>query len=113
MSLDGFTHRCSPEISLRLSPASAPFFGDFFYEENGMKLLPDAPWGRQSGSLSDDTFGGDSALDIPTNWLYNRSGVYHHNTGTGFLPDWPLVKERFPMLADTVLQLICRDSFPD
>ena len=113
LSLDGFTHRCSPEISLRLSPASAPFFGDFFYEENGMKLLPDAPWGRQSGSLSDDTFGGDSALDIPTNWLYNRSGVYHHNTGTGFLPDWPLVKERFPMLADTVLQLICRDSFPD
>ncbi len=113
LSLDGFTHRCSPEISLRLSPVSSPFFGDFFYEENGMKLLPDAPWGRQTGSLSDDTFGGDSALDIPTNWLYNRSGVYHHNTGTGFLPDWSLVKERFPMLADSVLQLICRDSFPD
>ena len=113
LSMDGFTHRCSPEISLRLSPVSSPFFGDFFYKENGIKLLPEAPWGEQAGNLSDDTFGGDCLMSVPTNWLYNRSGVYHHNTGTGFLPDWPLVKERFPMLADTVLQLICRDSFPD
>ena len=113
LSLDGFTHRCSPMISLRMSPVSSPFFGDFFYKDNGMKLLPDAPWGEQFGSLSDDTFGGDCMMDIPTNWLYNQSGVYHHNTGTGFLPDWGLTRERFPMLADTVLQLICRTSFPD
>jgi hypothetical protein len=113
LSLDGFTHRCSPIISLRLSPVSSPFFGDFFYKDNGMKHLPDAPWGEQPGSLSDDTFGGDCMTDIPTNWLYNQSGVYHHNTGTGFLPDWPLTKERFPMLADTVLQLISRTTFPD
>ena len=113
LSLDGFTHRCSPDISLRLSPVSSPFFGDYFYKDNGMKLLPDAPWGEQAGNLSDDTFGGDSMTAIPTNWLYNKSGVYHHNTGTGFLPDWPLTKERFPMLADTVLQLISRKTFPD
>ena len=113
LSLDGFTHRCSPIISLRLSPVSSPFFGDFFYKDNGMKHLPDAPWGEQPGSLSDDTFGGDCMTDIPTNWLYNQSGVYHHNTGTGFLPDWPLTRERFPMLADTVLQLISRTTFPD
>ncbi|MBR7146003.1 MAG: hypothetical protein IKD10_13830 [Lentisphaeria bacterium] len=113
LSLDGFTHRCSSDISLRLSPVSSPFFGDFFYKDNGMKLLPDAPWGEQAGNLSDDTFGGDSMTDIPTNWLYNKSGVYHHNTGTGFLPHWVLTRERFPMLADTVLQLISRKSFPD
>ena len=113
LSLDGFTHRCSPDISLRLSPVSSPFFGDFFYKENGMKHMPDAPWGEQAGNLSDDTFGGDSMTGIPTNWLYNKSGVYHHNTGTGFLPDWVLTKERFPMLADTVLELISRKSFPD
>lgn len=113
LSLDGFTHRCSPNISLRLSPISSPFFGDFFYKDNGMKLQPDAPWSEQAGNLSDDTFGGDCMTGIPTNWLYNQSGVYHHNTGTGFLPDWPLTRERFPMLADTVLQLISRTTFPD
>ena len=91
----------------------APFFGDFFYKENGMKHLPDAPWSEQAGNLSDDTFGGDCIMNIPTNWLYNKSGVYHHNTGTGFLPNWPLTQERFPMLADTVLQLISRPDFPD
>jgi len=113
LSLDGFTHRCSPDISFRLSPVSSPFFGDFFYKENCMKHLPDVPWSEQDGSLSDDTFGGDCFMQIPTNWLYNQSGVYHHNTGSGFLPDWVLVKERFPMLADTVLQLISRKEFPD
>ena len=113
LSMDGFTHRCSPAVSLRLSPISSPFFGDFFYKENGLKRLPDAPWGRQAGNLSDDTFGGDCMIAVPTNWLYNASGVYHHNTGTGFLPDWVLVKERFPMLAETVLKLISLAEFPD
>ena len=69
--------------------------------------------GEETYLQIDDTFGGDCMMDIPTNWLYNQSGVYHHNTGTGFLPDWVLTRERFPMLADTVLQLICRRSFPD
>ena len=113
LSMDGFTHRCSPDISLRLSPVSSPFFGDFYYREKCLELLPDLPLGEQTGNLSDDTFGGDCMLQVPTNWLYNGSGVYHHNTGTGFLPDWVLVKERFPMLAETVLHLISAETFPD
>ena len=113
MSLDGFTHRCSPEISFRQSPLASPFFGDFFGYQNGVRRLPDAPWSQKLGTLSDDTFGGDCCMSVPTNWFYNPSGVHHHNTGTGFLPDWELTQKRFPMLADTVLQLICRSTFPD
>lgn len=113
MSLDGFTHRCSPEISFRFSPISAPFFGDYFLRGNGHRMLPDAPWSEKYGNLSDDTFAGDCSMNVPTNWFYNPSGIHHHNSGTGFLPDWVLVRERFPMLADSVLQLICNRTFPD
>ena len=113
MSLDGFTHRCSSEISFRQSTLASPFFGDFFSYQNGVRRLPDIPWDTKLGTCSDDTFGGDCCMNVPTNWFYNPSGVHHHNTGTGFLPHWELTKERFPMLADTVLQLICRNTFPD
>ncbi len=113
LSMDGFTHRCSPNMNLRLSSIATPFFGDFYYRDRCLELLPDLPLGEQAGSLSDDTFGGDCLLDVPTNWFYNTSGVYHHNTGTGFLPDWVLVKERFPMLAESVLHLISASEFPD
>ena len=113
LSLDGFTHRCSPEINLRDAALASPFFGDLWFRDNVRRLLPEAPLKETFGSYSDDTFANDPAFGIPTNWLYNPSGVWHHNTGVGFLPDWELVERRFPALADTVCKLVSDTRFPD
>lgn len=45
-------------------------------------------------------------IGIATNWLYNASGVYHHNTGIFFKPDWSNIKQRFPALASAVINLL-------
>jgi len=106
LSLDGFSHLCSQKLELRLSPMTTPFFGDLYYSQIFKKIIPEADWSENPATLSDDTFGGDPMIGIPTNWLYNASGIFHHNTGLFFKPDWLNIKQRFPVLATAVINLL-------
>lgn len=106
LSLDGFSHLCNQKLELRLSPMSNPFFGDLYYSQIFKKIIPEADWNENPATLSDDTFAGDPMIGIPTNWLYNGSGVFHHNTGKFFQPDWLNIKQRFPALASAVINIL-------
>ncbi|MBO4633711.1 MAG: AAC(3) family N-acetyltransferase [Lentisphaeria bacterium] len=105
MNLDSFAH-WQKLIDFRRSPISMPFFTDWFYRDWFRKYLPDFKCGESYGSLSDDTFGGDPDIGIPTNWLRNPSGIYHHNTGRYSELDWLIVKEEFPVFAGAVEMLL-------
>lgn len=105
LSLDSVSYSL-PEITFRLSTVSLPFFADWFYRDWFTKYLPSFAWSETRGNLSDDTFGGDPDLGIPTNWVRSPCGAYHHNTCRYFEPNWLLVKEKFPVLAAAVEQLI-------
>lgn len=106
LNLDGFSHLANRKISFCLSPVSNPFFGDWYYPEFFRGLLQNFDWQEKFASLSDDTFCGDPCINIPTNWLYNPSSPYHHNTGVFFQPDWRAIEEGFPILAAAVINLL-------
>ena len=105
MNLDSFTH-WQKLIDFRRSTISMPFFTDWFYRDWIKKYLPEFKWSESCGNLSDDTFGGDPDIGIPTNWLRNPSGIYHHNTGRYSELDWLIVKEEFPVFAGAVETLL-------
>ena len=105
LSLDGFTYM-QAKLDLRLSPISLPYFTDWFYRDWLQKYLPSFEWAESKGNLSDDTFGGDPDIGVPTNWVRSPCASYHHNTSRFFQPDWLLVKEKFPVLAGAVETLL-------
>ncbi|MBR4662615.1 MAG: AAC(3) family N-acetyltransferase [Lentisphaeria bacterium] len=105
MSLDGFNY-LYPKLDLRLSTISLPYFTDWFYRDWFQKYLPSFEWNESKGNLSDDTFGGDPDIGVPTNWVRCPCGNYHHNTARYFQPDWLLVKEKFPVMAGALETLL-------
>ena len=105
MSLDGFNYLC-PKLDLRLSTVSLPFFTDWFYRDWFQKYLPTFEWSESKGNLSDDTFGGDPDIGIPTNWMRCPCGSSHHSTSKYFQPDWLLVKEKFLVMAGALETLL-------
>ena len=105
LSLDGFNY-LEPTADLRLSTISLPYFTDWFYRDWLRKYLPGFEWSESRGNLSDDTFGGDPDIGIPTNWMQSPCGAYHHNTSRYFQPDWRVVKAKFPALAGSVETLV-------
>ena len=112
LNLDSFCHFLR-EIIFRRSPACNPFFGDWFYRDWYRKFLPSFTWKEICGTLSDDTFPSDPAINLPMNWLYMPSGQYHHNSGPGFGADWLIVKEMFPVFAAAVETLLTMDFKSD
>ena len=105
MNLDSCAH-WKRQMDFRMSTISMPFFTDWFYRDWFQKFFPEMKWGKSYGSLSDDTFGGDPDIGVPTNWLHNPCGIYHHNTGSYFDLDWRIVKEEFPVFAGAVETLL-------
>ena len=105
LSLDGFTYM-QAKLDLRLSTISLPYFTDWFYRDWFQKYLPSFEWAESKGNLSDDTFGGDPDIGVPTNWVRSPCAFYHHNTSRFFQPDWLLVSEKFPVLAAAVETLL-------
>jgi hypothetical protein len=83
----------------RLSPLCLPFFGDLLLEELLREVMPDLRWSPGPGTLSDDTFGGDPMLGVPTNWMYTEVGEHHHTSDPIFSDvDWEM--------AGTVIRLV-------
>ena len=105
MNLDSTAH-WERVVDFRRSPISMPFFTDWFYRDWFQTYLPTFNWGESRGNLSDDTFGGDPDIGVPTNWLRNPCGSYHHNTGRFFELDWRIVKEEFPVWTAAVETLL-------
>ena len=105
MNLDSCAH-WNRVVDFRMSPIFLPRFTDWFYHDWFTKYLPSFQWTESRGNLSDDTFGGDPAIGVATNWFRNPGGIYHHNTGRYFELDWLVVKEEFPVLAGAVEELI-------
>ena len=105
LSLDGFNY-LFPKLDLRLSTISLPYFTDWFYRDWFRKYLPTFEWNESKGNLSDDTFGGDPDIGVPTNWVRCPCGSYHHNTARYFQPDWLLVKEKFLVMAGALETLL-------
>ena len=112
LNLDSFCHFLC-EIVFRRSPICNPFFADWFYRDWYKKHLSGFVWKETCGSLSDDTFPSDPAINIPINWLYMPSGHYHHNSGPFFGADWLIVKEMFPVFAGAVETLLTLDFKAD
>ena len=105
MNLDSCAH-WARVIDFRQSPIALPLFTDWFYHDWFVKYLPDFKLGESRGNLSDDTFGGDPAIGVVTNWFRNPCGIYHHNTGRHFDLDWLVLKDSFPVLAGAVETLL-------
>ncbi|MFA6716905.1 MAG: hypothetical protein WCS27_16115, partial [Victivallaceae bacterium] len=69
---------------LRLYPDSMPFFGDLLLKDIIDECAPEFTYVEAKGNLSDDTFGSDRKIGVPTNWLWTPSGIYHHNSNAVF-----------------------------
>ncbi len=115
LNLDSFARfQRQPKLLLRLTPQSNPFFTDWFLVDFLRKELPDIPLVEQWGSLSDDTFAGDPAIGIPTNWLFSVSSAeYHHSSAIFFQPDWELAAKVLPVLAGALETLLSATALPD
>ncbi|MBP5182000.1 MAG: M28 family peptidase, partial [Lentisphaeria bacterium] len=107
LSLDSFLYQ-ERKFNFRVSPVCMPCFTDYVYRDF-FKFLPGFEAAEMPGNLSDDTFAGDPAIGIPTNWFWTPSGIFHHNSGKYFQPDWRLVKEKFPVIAAAVECLLTND----
>ena len=103
--LVGYTYReLGDELHFRLSPCTVPFAGDLILEH----ILQNFPyrfrWAASFGNLSDDTIGGDPEINIPTNWIYSKTNVFHHTNGRLFADvDWELSGELVKLLCSYVM----------
>ena len=73
-------------------PLCMPFFGDLLLEELLREVMPDLRWSPGTGTLSDDTIGGDPMLGVPTNWMYIEVGGHHHTNARSLatsIGKWP------------------------
>ncbi len=71
-------------LSFFMSPVCNPFFGDIVQNNMLEQLLPDVKINRRNSVLHDDSLGGDPDLDIPTLWIEEGTGKYHHNKHAAF-----------------------------
>ena len=93
LNMDGLVGLAYRELGeplhLRKSPAANPFFGELLMQTLLADHAPALRWEGGWGRLSDDTFGGDPMIDVPTNWIYSQPGIYHHTSGRLFADmDW-------------------------
>ena len=107
--LAGYTYsELGDELHFRLSPCSAPFAGDLILEHI-LKTFPYRfRWQSGFGNLSDDTIGGDPEINIPTNWIYSKTNVFHHTNGRMFADvDWDISGKLVQLLAAYVMFTVC------
>ncbi len=71
-------------LSFFMSPVCNPFFGDVLQKKMLDTLLPDVKYRWRHSVLHDDSLGGDPDLDIPTLWIEEGTGKYHHNKHRAF-----------------------------
>jgi len=95
---------------LRMSALCNPFFGDLELERLIGKVVPDMTYVRECGSLSDDTFGSDPQLDIPTLWIFNCPDRFHHCTCPAFNDIDPDMVGKVLILLGTYLAGIVGDD---
>ena len=112
-NMDSLTGTSSDITAFRLSPIFNAACTDWFFTDWFNRYFPECNWTKEWGNLSDDTFGGDPALGIPTNWIHSPCGDYHHNTGIFFKPNWRDMRTKLPVFAAAIETLLTMDSFPD
>ena len=89
-------------MSWRLSTISLPFFGDLLMLDIIRQLEPDMRLYCDPGNLSDDTIGGESSYNVPTNWLFveNDPSPLHHSSAPIFFDvDWELAERGSKLVA--------------
>jgi len=97
-------------LHLRCSSAAAPSFMEILLRD---RMLRDGklPFIETAGNLSDDTFGADTALNIPTCWLHIPTYPgRHHLTSPIFSDvDWDIAKDILgTILSATALAATCK-----
>lgn len=97
LNLDSTGHlsyrRLGIPLVSRQSSYALPFFGELLLDELIQEFDPELRYVAAPGNLSDDTFGCDPLLGVPTNWLKSESPGCHHHTGALFHDvDWELTR---------------------
>lgn len=115
VNMDSISHDCKKTgvpISVRMSPASLPFFGDLLIQDMASCHLSPYPYQIEKGNLSDDTFISDRTIGIPTNWIWAPPGKYHHNSEDSLdrLTDWNAAKRIITVIASYVYFLAAADK---
>ena len=110
--LIGYTYReLGDELHFRTSPCTVPFAGDLILEYLLRNCTPHLRWETGFGNLSDDTIGGDPQINIPTNWIYSKTNVFHHTNGRLFADvDWDMSKELVELLAAYTMFVITAEK---
>ena len=89
-------------LEWRLSTISLPFFGDLLMLDLLKKMAPELRLDCCPGNLSDDTIGGESSYNVPTNWLFvnNDPSPLHHSSAPIFADvDWDLAAKTSKLIA--------------
>ena len=103
--LTGYTYReLEDELHFRLSPPTAPYAGDLILEYMLRNFAPDLRWSTGFGNLSDDTIGGAAEINVPTNWIYSKTNIFHHTSGRFYADvDWEMSHILVELLAAYVI----------
>lgn len=100
-------------LQWRMSTISLPFFGDLLMPEIIRQCSPGMRLDCVPGNLSDDTIGGESSYNVPTNWLFveNEPSPLHHSSAPIFGDvDWVLAKEVGTLVATFAAFLMSADA---
>ena len=95
-------------LTFFMSPVCNPFFSDVLQKEMLEKLLPDIRINRRHSVLHDDSLAGDPDLDIPTLWIEEGTGKYHHNKTAAFNEiDEELAPRLLALLSAYSAEMLC------
>ena len=87
-------------LEWRTSSIAMPCFTDLLMQRVFETCAPDMRVAVKPGTLSDDTFGGDPAIGIPTNWLWADVAPFHHFSNAVFSDvDWELGERLIRLIA--------------
>lgn len=114
LNLDSTGHlsyrRLGVPLVSRRSSYALPFFGELLLDGLIRAFDPGLRYQPVPGNLSDDTFGCDPFLHVPTNWLKTESPGCHHLTGAIFHDvDWDLTARMLALEAAYVAILTSGD----
>ena len=100
-------------LEWRMSTLGTPFFGDMLMLEILKKITPQMRIDCVAGNLSDDTIGGESSYNVPTNWLFvnNDPSPLHHSSAPIFADvDWVLAEKVSKMVATFAVFLLSAEK---
>ncbi|MBR1952203.1 MAG: hypothetical protein IKA32_06485 [Lentisphaeria bacterium] len=87
-------------LEWRTSSVALPSFSDLLMLRVFECCAPDMRIAVKTGTLSDDTFGGEPSIGIPTNWLWADVDPFHHFSDPVFNDvDWKLGNRLIPLIS--------------